>query len=134
MSKVIINTIGVLLLIIWAVVGFIFWFPFLLRMISYFSMMLLLSITNGRDLKSAEVGLDRAIRFYLTGFESIHRSMNNILSGNSNPEDIKKDHFGSHPLSDAAYQISFAAVFWLSTVGVYAGWTQKLFFYLKEMI
>ena len=134
MSKVIINTIGVVLLVIWGVVGFIFWFPFLLRMISYFSMMLLLSITNGRDIKRAEVGLDKSIRFYLIGFETIHSSMNNIISGNSRTEDIKQEHFGTHPLTDAVYQVIFALTFWALTVGMYFGWSQNAYSYIKSLL
>ncbi len=56
---------------IWAVIGFLFWIPFLTRMIAVFVFAVLSSVTHASSTINAEKGLKVAISFYMDGFSLI---------------------------------------------------------------
>ncbi len=56
---------------IWAVIGLVFWVPFIGRMVAIFVLSVLSSVTHGTNTTNAEKGLLIAISFYMDGFSRI---------------------------------------------------------------
>lgn len=65
----------VVALVIWSVVGFVFWIPFLIRQIAVFSALILHATLTNQDPSAAGVGLDLAVTFYANGFRKIISAM-----------------------------------------------------------
>jgi hypothetical protein len=59
---------GVIVIVAWAIVGFIFWIPMLSRMIAIFTTSVLYFNLIGRDSTHIASGLEQAIIFYPNGF------------------------------------------------------------------
>jgi len=60
-----------LVLVIWTIMGFVFWIPLLLKMIAYFSSMITISTFRNIQIKAAQDRLNFAIEFYVVGFVKI---------------------------------------------------------------
>lgn len=98
----------------WAVLGLLFWVPLLARMTATFTGAVIASAFTNADLKGAEVGLDRATKFYVVGFEKINSVVNALGREEPNAALVK-------PMSDEEQTVVlveclFAALFWLVTV------------------
>jgi len=65
----------VVALVIWSVVGFVFWIPLLIRQITMFSVLILHATLTNQDPSAAGVGLDLAVTFYANGFRKIISAM-----------------------------------------------------------
>lgn len=63
------------LMLVWAVVGFVFWLPRMLREMAAFSLALVYATMTGADLSPAGDRLKEAIQFYRRGFELAHASV-----------------------------------------------------------
>ena len=62
-------------LLIWFVIGFIFWVPLLARTISVFSFSILHANITGTDASYYSSVLDKAVLFYIDGFRKILSAM-----------------------------------------------------------
>jgi hypothetical protein len=79
-TNIVIRIIEAILIIIWAAIGPLFWFPFLVRMIGLFIGAVVVSSGSNSNMNVAQLGLDRAIRFYPEGFKNIHSSLTSIVN------------------------------------------------------
>ena len=61
----------VISLIIWSVVGFLFWIPMLIQAIIHFSALVVYATITDSDSDLLAAHLERAVRFYLQGFRNI---------------------------------------------------------------
>ena len=59
--------------LLWIVIGFFFWVPFLIRIVVYYTGSVLISAFTGADLQEAEESLEMAISFYTMGFYKVNR-------------------------------------------------------------
>ncbi|NOR58172.1 MAG: hypothetical protein GQ474_06590 [Sulfurimonas sp.] len=114
MIRILFEIIRLTTLSIWSVVGLVFWFPFLFRMLFIFTSYILLSASNGSSLGRAEAGLNRAARFYPDGFSQINLSINNIIKNETAP--IVKNEFKSDYLLPLITHLAFALIFWFITL------------------
>jgi len=60
-----------IVLAVWAVIGFVLWIPFLTRMILIFTGAVIVTIYKNSNPTRAQRALEAAIRFYIHGFEII---------------------------------------------------------------
>lgn len=60
-----------ILVVVWAIVGFVFWIPFLTRAIAAYTVAVLGATFTGSSLYSAQRGLDTAVRFWFGGFQAV---------------------------------------------------------------
>ncbi|WP_455756389.1 hypothetical protein [Sulfurimonas sp.] len=113
-KRIILEILKILIAIIWSVIGAIFWIPFLIRMITIFVISVLLSVTNGNSMGSAEHGLDAGVTFYINGFTKIFDSINNII--NDNPSKPNTKLTDNNSLQTILIHLAYTFIFWLSTV------------------
>lgn len=119
MTKEIIKGIEWFIIFLWAVIGPIFWFPFLVRMISVFVGTVLVAAGEEGNMSTAQVGLDRAARFYSNGFLKIRTSMREIQQGSIKPHKYhspKEDFW--QPL---AIHLGSSVLFWSITMAGFVG-------------
>lgn len=74
-ERFVVFLIGSFVLAVWTVLGLFFWIPLLARATIYFASMVVVSSLTESDLTGAQIGLDRAVRFYPSGFRRILRSL-----------------------------------------------------------
>jgi hypothetical protein len=67
-------------LAIWAIIGFLFWVPFLARAIAVFSSSVLYYTMTNRDASHLAPYLETAINFYSRGFKLIMSTFSNLES------------------------------------------------------
>jgi len=67
--------IGIVIIIIWSLIGFFFWIPILLRACLIYSVVLFASVVGTADINRAMRSLSLAIRFYPRGFVLIKSSI-----------------------------------------------------------
>jgi len=60
------------LIIIWAVIGFLFWIPLLVRTVATYTGLIVYSAITGADISHASMQLDSASAFYARGFSNIY--------------------------------------------------------------
>jgi len=113
-KRIILEALKVFISLIWSVVGAIFWIPFLIRMIAIFVVSVLLSVTKGSSMGSAEHGLEAGVTFYINGFTKIFGSINNIIAGNPSEPNSKLTDEGS--FQTIFIHIGYTFIFWLSTI------------------
>lgn len=96
-------------LVIWGVMGFIFWIPFLIRQIAVFSVLILHATLTNQDPSAAGVGLDLAVTFYANGFRKIISAM--YREGHSNSG-------GGMEFRPGRFigEMVWTAMFWLTTL------------------
>lgn len=115
MTNLIIRIIEVIIITIWAVIGLIFWLPFLVRMIALFIGAVIISAGGEATMHAAEFSLDKAARFYTDGFKAIHQSISSIINRNINR------HISSDPINEfwrpLAIHMASVILFWGITVG-----------------
>ncbi len=63
--------ITVVILLIWSVIGLMFWIPLMIRMVAYFCGMITISTFQNVDIKYAQDRLNFSIEFYVMGFIKI---------------------------------------------------------------
>jgi len=61
----------IIVLVIWSVIGFLFWIPLLIKMIGYFSSMITISTFRNIDIRHAQNRLNFSIQFYIIGYVKI---------------------------------------------------------------
>jgi len=110
MTRTLFEIIRAITFVIWGLVGFIFWLPFLIRMIAFFTGSILVSVGGGGNISVAQTGLDKAVRFYPSGFVIIHDSISSLINGKTieNKTWNAKDDFWL-PLVE---HFVFAIMFW----------------------
>src|SRR5439155_15975451 len=59
--------------LLWAVIGFVIWVPFLTRMILIFTAAVVKSVYSESNMHNAERGLDAAVTLYIRGFQRVER-------------------------------------------------------------
>jgi hypothetical protein len=69
-----------IIILVWAVVGLLFWIPLLARISAYYVLMVIVSTYTEADLSGARVALDSAVNFYASGFRKILRSLSEPIS------------------------------------------------------
>ena len=117
-KRIILEIIKIFISIIWSIIGAIFWIPFLLRMITVFVISVLLSVTKGSSMGSAEHGLNVAVTFYIDGFTKIFNSINNIIDGKPSEQNSKL--MDKDLLKTMFINIGYTVIFWFSTLGFIA--------------
>jgi hypothetical protein len=92
--KVIAYCIYIVALVIWTIVGFLFWIPFLARSIAAFSGMILYSALTGVDSKALGRQVEQAIEFYPVGFRRIGEALFGATgTTDAQPPVVKFDRF-----------------------------------------
>lgn len=97
---------------IWIVVGFLFWIPFLLRIVFYYTGMVVISTFTDADMQPAENSLASAITFYTTGFSKVNRLLVSSDKHTRGYRDLESRDF-AYLLTN----IFFSVVFW-AAVGI----------------
>jgi hypothetical protein len=113
--KAVFVIVAILVLVVWAFIGFMLWVPFLARMISVYVYNVALAIYTGHQIGHAEQALEKALSFYVRGFELIAANLRRI-----------RDHTPIAPTSEsptenwdvAVKETAFATLFWGSTLVV----------------
>lgn len=111
--KAVFVIVAILVLAAWAFIGFMLWIPFLTRMISAYVYNVALAIYTGRQIGPAEQALEKAVSFWVRGFELIAANLRRI-----------RDHTPVVPTSEsptqnwdiAVKETAFATLFWGSTL------------------
>ena len=103
-----------ILLLIWAVVGFLFWLPMLVNAIIFFSLLNLYATILNAEPDTLAVSLEKSVRFYLQGFENVFRAVRKQTRDGSPTANIKLD------LKTIVWHLLITAVFWL--VVVFLAW------------
>src|SRR5712691_4674925 len=94
-------------LVVWSVVGFLLWVPFLTRMILVFTGAVITTIYKNTDPTKAQKGLEAGVRFYIHGFELILASMRNELA-----RDRVFEEASEIGLFKVLVEVAIAIVFW----------------------
>jgi hypothetical protein len=100
---------------IWAVVGFVFWVPLLVRMIAVFATAVLVAALNNTDTTRAQHGLDKAVRFYFDGFERAAQILHPPQHTASYQSQLYPFHTESGILV-LGRNLLLSAIFWVSVV------------------
>ena len=88
---------------VWAVVGFVFWIPLLTRQVATFSALILYMTLTNQDSATVGRGLDLAVTFYMDGFRK-------ILSAADHPTSTVNMEFH---LPSFVAQLVWTVAFWL---------------------
>lgn len=105
--RIITGFVLIVVTMIWTVVGFLLWVPFLTRMMLIFMAAVVTTIYRNSDPSKAKMGLEHAMTFYIRGFEMIFASMQNRLEGRQfNPESPKISWVR------VLIEVGFAVFFW----------------------
>ena len=105
----------VIVLTIWSVVGFIFWIPFLARMIATFSGSVVAATFTGYDPSAARMGLESSVRFYSDGFALIQESIQSIHQR----KPLKKglvEALGFARIGRILLELVWSALFWSTLI------------------
>lgn len=94
----------------WAVVGFVFWIPVLVRATAVFSSMILYSTLTGVRSKYLGRHLDAAIIFYVSGFRRIGEAMFAAVF----EAESDSDELPPFKISQFFMEAVWATAFWLS--------------------
>ncbi len=108
-------TILCLCLLIWTVVGFAFWIPFLFRSVALFSSMTLYATLTRTDAKPFGRQLHQAIVFYSEGFRKILEALESRSSSLTEIENVHLKHVGRFML-EIVWAIFFWGLLWLAIV------------------
>jgi len=100
-----------LVLVIWTIMGFVFWIPLLLKMIAYFSSMITISTFRNIQIKAAQDRLNFAIEFYVVGFVMILDILKRKKLEKIKLEDIAPVDFWDL-LFSIIWDILWTVVFW----------------------
>ena len=104
------------LMLVWAVVGFVFWLPRMLREMAGFSLSLVHATMKGTDMTAAGDSLKGAIDFYRRGFELAHTS---VMKTDARQESGRGVEFNANHLVKEAL---WALLVWWVVLSV-IGWT-----------
>jgi len=112
----------IIVVCLWTIIGFIFWVPFLSRMIAIFSSGIL--INNLTDQSSEQNNqlyqqLDKGVRFYIDGYKMIFEGFQT-----SKHKSISKSHVKPSisiskllPIKKVIFEVFVTIVFWSSIFG-----------------
>jgi hypothetical protein len=103
----------VIVLGIWLVVGFLLWIPLLTRMMLIFIAAIIASLYSNKDPTNAQLGLEKAIRFYAEGVETILSTMR----GGARGKPFVQDNVN---IGRALKELVIAAGFWIFLI---LGWS-----------
>src|ERR1043165_3379606 len=107
------NVVMIIVLVMWAVIGFLVWVPFLTRMMLVFVGAVIAAVFRDRNPNRAQAGLEAAITFYMRGFRMIAGLADWRVGGGRPGQDQALD------LLRTLVEVGFAALFW---VLVASGW------------
>jgi len=112
-------------LIVWAVVGFVFWIPLLVRATTIFALALLPAAFNRQDIGGLHDLLEEASSFYFRGFHSAIAVLNE--SGGYGDVDVG--------IGRIVVEILWTTAFWLFTIYlVQPAIVRPLFNWLRTMV
>lgn len=117
----------VVLLAVWAVVGFLLWVPFLVRAIGLYVGAVFASVISGRDLGRAQDALELATTFYVEGFRKMIESVPGYRRRQAESE-IETQVFGWAWWLVISHTV-FSIVFWLFVFGLVrskTGWAPSM--------
>ena len=113
------------LVVVWSVVGFAFWIPFLVRAIGIYTAAVLGNTFTGVPLFGAQRGLDTAVRFWFAGFQVALESRHAVDSPRRF-EPIADEPPIKNLFEQLFHHLLFTLLFWLSAVllwvAVLRGW------------
>lgn len=105
--------------VVWTLVGFFFWIPFLIRMISLTSaIMIFIAISSSITTSRSDLmrKLQKAIDFYLDGFTSIRDTLTNVESAHGSSVDRRQEV--NINWAEVIIQSIFALLFWLISLSI----------------
>ena len=125
-ARIIQLVVCVVLIVVWTVVGFLFWIPFLVRAIGAYTTAVLGATFTGASLYSAQRGLDTAVRFWFAGYQVVlesRHSTSSPLRATRLEEGPPLKHFVDQLLG----HLLFALLFWCSAVALWiAIWRRSM--------
>ena len=101
----------VLVMVLWTVIGFLFWIPLLSRVTAVYVVTIVDSTFTNRDLGGIGILLDKAIQFYSSGFRKIVDS----VWAEDDGREISLDIDWRRIIIETTYSL----VFWGSVVSLY---------------
>lgn len=110
-------------LVIWSILGFLFWIPMLIYSIVHFSALVVYATITDADPSSLATKLERAVRFYLQGFRNVIGAIYKSTNDRRDVEHLKIDlaRIVIHVIGTFAFWLGLAAlVLWLT--GTLAQW------------
>lgn len=103
----------IILVGVWAIVGFVFWIPFLVRSIAAYTGAVLGSTFTGSPIYSAQRGLDTSVRFWFGGFQAALAARHSIKSA-QNPYMADPAPAIKGVLDMLFHHLLFTMLFWVS--------------------
>lgn len=112
--------VGIIVLAIWAVIGFVFWIPLLARATAYFSGTVIYSAITEGSADASSRQLEKAIKFYTYGYKMVF----DYLLHDKEDMDYKKDRTSTSldwqdilwRLSRISIESIYAVAFWYITI------------------
>jgi CRISPR/Cas system-associated protein Cas10 (large subunit of type III CRISPR-Cas system) len=103
----------IIVLIIWSIVGFLFWIPLLGRMIIWYTSMITISTFRQVDISYAQSRLTFAIEFYIIGFNKIlellkHKKLTYTRDDNQDPLNLWEF------LTSLIWDLLWTLIFWVA--------------------
>jgi cation transport ATPase len=105
---------------LWGVLGLVIWIPFIIRMVALYSALVLLSVFHSVDLNNAQLVLNRAITFYVDGFNVSIKALLSIPNTQSYSVSFHNDIKAA--FATALWHIFYTIMFWGSVFIVYLFW------------
>ncbi len=112
--RVVVEIVRGLVNVVWAFIGIFFWIPLLARATTVFSIAIFSSVISGGSTYNAQTMLDKASKFYISGFIKINESISSVIDGkyiaasNLKRTSIKK--------STVFFEALFSLIFWVLSV------------------
>ena len=124
--------IGVFITAIWAVVGFFFWIPILLRACLIYSAVLFASVVGSADIGRAMRSLNLAIRFYPRGFVLIRSS----IFGSSLEDDVSESSrpFNLMSFFHIIFESIFSAFMWVVSLNLIGVIDVDILKYIRDLV
>jgi hypothetical protein len=96
-----------IVLLLWSVIGLLFWIPLLARMIVITTVVVIASVFGDADLAGARTGLNAAVGFYAYGFRRVFELLEDKECGK-----IKKPHPAEIDLFRICLETIYLLIFW----------------------
>jgi len=111
--RIIVEFVRMLVNFVWAFVGLFFWVPLLARATTTFSIAIFSSVISGGSTYNAQISLDKATRFYISGFILINGSISSVINGKYIEESNAKRAMLN--IRRVLFEALFSLIFWSVT-------------------
>jgi hypothetical protein len=114
-------------LVIWAIVGFLFWIPMLVYSIVQFSAMIVYATITDADPNSLATRLERAVRFYLEGFRNVIKAIYRRKTDGPATTDVRVE------ITKIIVHVIGTVLFWLAVTALILWGTGALSQWFSEL-